>query len=84
MADNTVRDRKYKTFWAVFLSSAVLLVFDKLNGAEYVQVLIFTFGLYMAGNVGEHASKAYENKGKADEQENQQQDRPEQKQGGWH
>ena len=53
------RNRKYTAFWALFMTSSVLLVFDKLNGAQYVQLIVFVFGLYMGGNVGEHFSKKY-------------------------
>jgi hypothetical protein len=52
--DRLRRDRKYKAFWAVFLMASVMAFWDKLSGAEYVQLLTFVFGLYMAGNVGEH------------------------------
>ena len=55
--DRLRRDRKYKAFWAVFLMSSVALFWDKLTGAEYVQLTTFVFGLYMAGNVGEHWTK---------------------------
>jgi len=34
--------------------ASVMTFVDKLSGAEYVQLLTFVFGLYMAGNVGEH------------------------------
>lgn len=51
--DRLRRDRKYKAFWAVFLMTSVALFFDKLNGPEFVQMVIFVFGLYMGGNVGE-------------------------------
>lgn len=52
--DKTRRDRKYKTFWAVFLMASVALFFDKLTGAEYGNLIWPTFGLYMGGNVGQH------------------------------
>ena len=58
MNDKLRRDRKYKAFWAYFLLMTVLLVFNRLSGEQYVEVIIFGFGLYMAGNVGEHWSKA--------------------------
>ncbi len=48
------RDRKYKAFWAVFLLSCIALAFDKLNGEQWVDLVVFVFGLYMAGNVGAH------------------------------
>ncbi len=51
------RDRKYKAFWAVFLLTCIALFFDKLNGEQWVDTTIFVFGLYMAGNVGEHFSR---------------------------
>jgi hypothetical protein len=37
--------------------ASVMTFWDKLTGAEYVQLLTFVFGLYMAGNVGEHWTK---------------------------
>ena len=52
--DRLRRDRKYKAFWAVFLMASTMTFFDKLNGAQYVDLIIFVFGLFMAGNVGEH------------------------------
>ena len=62
MDDTIRRDRKYKAYWAVFLSNIVLLVWGKLTSDNYVELLIFTFGLYMAGNVGEHiANRKNEN-----------------------
>lgn len=54
LGDKLRRDRKYKAFWGVFLMASVALFFDKLNGDQWVEILIFVFGLYMAGNVGEH------------------------------
>lgn len=51
------RDRKYKAFWAVFLMTSVMAFWGKLSGAEYVELITFVFGLYMAGNVGEHWTK---------------------------
>lgn len=50
IADRLRRDRKYKAFWAVFLMSSAALFWDKLSGAEFVQLTTFVFGLYMAGN----------------------------------
>ena len=55
--DRLRRDRKYKTFWGLFLMSSILIGFDKLSGAQYVELMTFVFGLYMAGNVGEHWTK---------------------------
>jgi uncharacterized membrane protein YjjP (DUF1212 family) len=54
VASKLRRDRKYKAFWAVFLFSCAALFFDKLNGEQWVDLVIFVFGLYMAGNVGAH------------------------------
>lgn len=58
MDDMLRRERKYKAFWAMFLVITGLLTWNKLNGDQYVELMIFTFGLYMAGNVGEHVSNA--------------------------
>lgn len=55
--DQLRRDRKYKSFWAVFLMAAVMTFWGKLNGDQFVELLTFVFGLYMAGNVGEHWTK---------------------------
>ena len=52
------RDRKYRAFWAAFLSAVILVAFDKLNGDQFVELLTYVFGLYMVGNVGEHWTKA--------------------------
>jgi hypothetical protein len=50
LGDRLRRDRKYKAFWAVFLMASSALFWDKLSGAEFVQLVTFVFGLYMAGN----------------------------------
>jgi hypothetical protein len=55
--DRLRRDRKFKAFWAVFLMASVMAFLDKLNGVQYVDLVTFVFGLYMAGNVGEHWTK---------------------------
>lgn len=60
MEDRLRRDRKYKAFWGVFLMSSVALFFDKLNGDQFVALIWPVFGLFMAGNVGEHWTKAKE------------------------
>lgn len=54
------RDRKYTAFWGVFLMTSVALFFDKLSGAEFVNLIWPVFGLYMGGNVGEHWSERKE------------------------
>jgi hypothetical protein len=51
------RARKYKIYWAAFLSNIVLLVWKLISADNFVDLQIFTFGLYMAGNVGEHFSR---------------------------
>jgi hypothetical protein len=61
MESKARRDRKYKAYWALFLLVTVLLVFNRLTGEQYIEVLIYSFGLYMVGNVGEHLSKAIKN-----------------------
>lgn len=50
-------NRKYSVFWGVFVVVTFLLIFDRLGGSEYKDIVIFVTGLYMAGNVGEHLSK---------------------------
>lgn len=52
--DRLRRDRKYKAFWAVFLMASTALFWDKLSGSEYANLVWPVFGLFMAGNVGEH------------------------------
>ena len=54
---NLDKDRKYKAFWAMFLMATVVLVFDKITGAQWVESTMWIFGLFMGGNVGEHFSK---------------------------
>ena len=49
--------RKYIAFWGVLLLSSFLTAFDKLTGAEWVNLVMPVFGLFMAGNVGEHYTK---------------------------
>jgi hypothetical protein len=34
--------------------ASVALFWGKLTGDQYINLVIFTFGLYMGGNVGEH------------------------------
>ena len=63
MDDQLRRDRKYKAFWGVFLFACVALFWNKLTGSEWVTVTMSVFGLYMAGNGLEHASKAWEARG---------------------
>lgn len=58
MADDRLRrDRKNKAFWGVFLMASVALFWNRLDGTEYVSLIWPVFGLYMAGNVGEHWTK---------------------------
>lgn len=52
--DQLRRDRKYKAFWAAFLTSTVALFWKKLTGDQWVDFNTVVFGLYMVGNVGEH------------------------------
>ena len=47
------KNRKYKAFWGVFLMATLLAVLGKLT-SEWVTVMGTTYGLFMAGNVGEH------------------------------
>jgi hypothetical protein len=37
--------------------ASVALFWNKLSGAEYVSLVWSVFGLFMAGNVGEHWTK---------------------------
>lgn len=55
------RDRKYKAFWGVFLFSASALMLGKLTGTEWITFAGTVYGLYMAGNVGEHYTKRGQN-----------------------
>lgn len=55
--DQLRRNRKYKAFWAAFLTSTVALFWNKLTGAQWVEFNTIVFGLYMVGNVGEHWTK---------------------------
>lgn len=63
--DRLRRDRKYTAFWAVFLMASVMAFMNKLAGTEYVQLVTFVFGLYMAGNGFEHASSAWQARGES-------------------
>jgi len=54
LEDPITRDRKYKVFWAVFLVELALTIWGKLDGDQFVELTSVVFGLYMAGNVGEH------------------------------
>ena len=62
MDDRLRRDRKYKSFWGVFLFGTVAMFFDKLTGADWVEVTIYVFGLYMLGNGVEHGAAAWKDK----------------------
>lgn len=56
------RDRKYKAYWGTFLLASVALFWDKLSGDQYVNLIIFIYGLYVGGNVGEHWTTTKETK----------------------
>ena len=52
------RNRKFKAFLLVFLMITVLLAFNRLSGEQYTEMAKWVFGLFMAGNVGEHLKEA--------------------------
>ena len=52
------RERKFYFALLVFITVTLLVVFDKLAGDSYAEIVIWIAGLFMAGNVGEHAAKA--------------------------
>ncbi len=62
--DVTRRNRKYYAFLLVFFTTTALLTFHRLSGAQYIEVLAWTFGLFMAGNGIEHIGKAIDRKDK--------------------
>jgi hypothetical protein len=62
--DRLRRDRKYKAFWAAFFVATFMLAVGRLDGDNWVEFCTVVFGLYMVGNVGEHAAKSWENRGK--------------------
>ena len=64
MDDLLRRNRKYSAFWAVFLSSIVLLFFDKIDGSQWVDVVSMVYGLFMVGNGLEHGAEAWKERGK--------------------
>lgn len=45
--------------------ASVMAFMNKLAGTEYVQLITFVFGLYMAGNGFEHASSAWQARGES-------------------
>jgi hypothetical protein len=51
-------NRKFIAFWVAFASSILLLLFEKIDGDQYVDMQVVLFGLYMAGNVGEYAARS--------------------------
>ena len=53
------RNRKFKAFLLVFFIITALRVFERLTGDQFENVLIYVFGLFMAGNGIEHASQAF-------------------------
>lgn len=54
--------RKYTFAWAVLVLAFVALFCGKLEGRYFSELLIGIGGVYMAGNVGEHWSKAWKEK----------------------
>lgn len=52
--DYLVGKRKFIVWWAVFLSACTFLGWSKLTGDQFTDLVTMAFGLYMAGNVGEH------------------------------
>jgi len=66
MKDLLKAQRKYVAFWGVLLLSTILTTFDKLTGAEWVNIVMPVFGLYMAGNVSEHHIKTKGNNANID------------------
>lgn len=64
MKDLIQTHRKYMAFWGVLLLSSILAAFDKLTGTEWVNVVMPVFGLFMAGNVGEHYNNRLKEKDK--------------------
>lgn len=68
MDDLLRRNRKYTVFWGVLITATVLSLVGKLTH-EYVTLISSVFGLYMAGNVGEHTAKAWENRAKPEAHE---------------
>ena len=63
MKDLLKAQRKYVAFWGVLLLSTILTAFDKLTGDEWVSVVMPVFGLFMAGNYGEHYNKRMKTNG---------------------
>ena len=55
--DTSYRNRKYHAFLLVILLVTGLLAIGSLTSKQFTEIVIFSFGLYMAGNVGEHVSK---------------------------
>ena len=50
-------NRKFVAFVLVWFAACAALFGDKLNGSEFVELLIFGLGLFAAGNVGEYFGK---------------------------
>jgi len=57
MASLLENQRKFSVFFAVFLGTLFLLAIDRISGEVYQEIVIYTLGLYMAGNAAEHFSK---------------------------
>ena len=58
VGEGPLSHRKYLAFWVAFGTTICLLLAGKINGDEYVEMQVVIFGLYMAGNVGEHAFRS--------------------------
>lgn len=50
--------RKLCVMTVLFLTVTLLLIASKVNAAEWVDFVKWTFGIYAFGNVGEHATAA--------------------------
>ncbi|HEC12287.1 MAG TPA: hypothetical protein ENI80_03415 [Acidiferrobacteraceae bacterium] len=55
--------RKTWAFFVTLFIVTVLLVTDQLDKLDYVQIIKYLVPSYIAGNVGEHATRAWRGRG---------------------
>lgn len=53
------RSRKFYFATGVVLLATLLRVFDSISDSIYGDIVIYTTGLFMLGNVGEHGAAAW-------------------------
>ena len=64
MMENKYKSRKFGIFIALEVLSTSLLLFGFIDSSQWVNMTQWAFGIYAAGNIGEHfTNKPVTNKG---------------------